>query len=374
MLSSLKPLDGVPTARTAAATDQGPHDFAARLRRAPGGGRIVESRPNPLFDTLRRRIGDPQAYERVVQKLKNYEKYFKAGGPVQRHLVTRYPGDVVRAIESMRIYSNMPAHKARRMAFTRRLTTMDDDTYTPEVNQAVLGNAQCLARTNAECVLPGNQVSLEMRSPFMRDDGKVVRPVILSVSAPDLGSPDQPEWPHYVNSDNRLREAPYRYSLETLWGHIFRSSAQHPDHRVVLSAFGMENFIKGLPPKEKGRARAIGADVFARSIKELQHRGIDVAFSDIEENGPFWTDVNRLLPEGSAIRWVGALPGRWMRNKDITVNSWDPIALVGNGCRIDNSFDGWLGRSSATSESHVLVCILYYEGVLGEVANIPVQH
>jgi hypothetical protein len=210
----------VPTAYATAATDQGPHDFAARLHMAAGHGRVVKPRPNPLFDTLQRRIGNPGAYERVVRKLRTYDNYFEAGGRVQRQLVARYPGEVVRSIKSMRIYSNMPAHKARRMAFTRRLTTMDDDTYTPEVNQAALGNAQCLARTNAECVLPGNQVSLEMRSPFTRDDGKVVRPVILSVSAPDLGSPDQPEWPHYVDSDNRLREAPYRHSLETLWGHI----------------------------------------------------------------------------------------------------------------------------------------------------------
>jgi hypothetical protein len=373
MPNSLKPLDGVPTAYATAATDQGPHDFAARLQAAPRSQHVVKPGPNPLFDALRRRIGDPQAYQRVVQKLKNYDKYFQADGRVQRQLVGRYPGEVVRSIESMRIYSNMPAHKARKMAFWRRLTTMDDDTYTPEVNQAVLGNAQCLARTNAECVLPGNQVSLEMRSPFMRDDGKVVRPVILSVSAPDLGSPDQPEWPHYVDNDNRLREAPYRHSLETLWGHILQSSAQHPDHRVVLSAFGMENFIKGLPPKEQRKARAIGADIFARSIKELQHRGIDVAFTDIEENGPFWTDVNRLLPEGSAIRCVGALPGRWMRNKDIMVNAWDPESLVGNGCKIDNSCDGWVGRRSTAHKTHATACDLYGEGVLGEVANIPVQ-
>jgi hypothetical protein len=372
--SLLKPLNSVSTAGVTALPGRESHDFAARLRAARRPQHVAKPGANPLLSTLQSRIHDPDAYARVEEKLKNYNKLFQARGPVQRRLFARNPGDVVKSIESMRIYSNMPAHKARRMAFTRCLTTMDWNTYTPDVNQAVLGNAQSLARTDAECILPGNQVSLEMRTPFMRADGKVARPVILSVSAPDLSQKGQPEWPHYVDGDDRLREAPYRHSLETPWGHIFKSSARHPDHRVVLSAFGMENFILGLPPKEQERARKIGAEVFARSIRELQGRGVDVAFTDVKKNGPFWTEVNRLLPERSAIRCVGALPGDWMRNKDIVVNAWDPESLVGNGCEIDNSCDGWVGRSSMTHEAHAAACSLYQSGVLREVANIPVEH
>jgi hypothetical protein len=373
-MCSLTSLDGVLPLGVTTAPDEAAGDFAARVRLAQRRQTVVKPDRNPLFDALRRRIGDPAAYARVERQLKNYNKYFQARGPVQRQLLARSPRDVVDSIESMLIYSNMPPHKARRMAFTRCLTTMDWNRYTPAVNLAVLGNAHSLARTNAECILPGNQVSLEMRSPFKRNDGRIVRPVILSLPAPDLSTLDQPEWPHYVDSRNRLREEPYRHALETLWGHIRSSSKRHPDHRVVLSAFGMVNFIKGLPPGEQERAKAHAAEIFARSIAELQGRGVEVAFTDVEEDAPFWTEVNRLLPERAAVPWVGTLPGRWLRNKDILVNAWDPESTVGNGCEIDNSIDGHIGRRSLTHEASSTACILYQNGVLDKVANIPVLH
>ncbi len=150
----------------------------------------------------------------------------------------------------MRIYSDMPAPDARRMAFTRCLMTLDPKRYNAKVNLAALGNARSLARTNDNCVEPGNQVSLEMRTPFMRSDGTIKHPIVLSVSAPDLSKPGQPEWKHYVDIGGRLREKEYRKSLQTLGSHILNSSRLNPRHRVVLSAFGMANFLGG--PVAKG--------------------------------------------------------------------------------------------------------------------------
>src|ERR1700709_1343809 len=104
----------------------------------------------------------------------------------------------------MPIYSDLPAAEARRMVFTRILTTMGGGRYTAAMSGAALGSSESYAPTNARCAERGNQASLEMRAPFLRGDGHIVRPTILSLSAPDLGGDRQPEWPHYVDPAGRL--------------------------------------------------------------------------------------------------------------------------------------------------------------------------
>jgi hypothetical protein len=34
------------------------------------------------------------------------------------------------------------------------------------------------------------------------------------------------------------------------------------------------------------------------------------------------------------------------------VNAWDPCSLVGNGCKVDDSMDGFVGRNSLVHEAH----------------------
>jgi hypothetical protein len=350
--------------------DPPPSVFQAAATR----GRLISGKTEAigkatLLGHLRRRLDNDPAYHKVAAQLNAYLAIFDARGPAQRRLFADHAPEVLTAIESMRIYSDLPADEARRMVFTRILTTMGGGKYTAAMSAAALGSSLSYARTNARCIKPGHQASLEMRTPFLREDGHIVRPTILSLSAPDLGGEQQPEWPHYVDPAGRLRAAPYRHAIETLWGHIDKSSARHPQHRVVLSAFGMMNFLNGLKPEERARAQTIGAEVFARRIRRLRQTGVEVVFTALDDNDPFWSKVNERLST-APLTCMGPLPGRWLRSRDLLVNAWDPESLVGNGCKIDNSMDGWVGRGSLVHESHAMACMLYKSDALKRIAHI----
>jgi hypothetical protein len=322
-----------------------------------------------LLAHLRWRLNNDPAYHKVAAQLDAYIATFDARGPAQHFLFANHAPEVITAIESMRIYSDLPAAEARHMVFTRILTTMGGGKYTAAMSRAALGSSASYARTNDRCVEPGNQASLEMQVPFLRADGHTVRPTVLSLSAPDLGGDRQPEWPHYVDPAGHLRATPYHHAIETLWGHIDKSSAQHPQHRVVLSAFGMMNFLNGLRPEERDHAQRVGAEVFARRIRCLRQRRVEVAFAALDANDPFWSKVNSRLSD-APVACTGSLPGRWLRSKDLLVNAWDPESLIGNGCDIDESMDGQVGRRSLAHESHATACMLYKAGALKRIKNI----
>jgi hypothetical protein len=46
------------------------------------------------------------------------------------------------------------------------------------------------------------------------------------------------------------------------------------------------------------------------------------------------------------------LPGTWITDKTMIVNARDPCSLVGNGCKLDDSNDGFIGRNSLAHEVH----------------------
>ncbi|MET0964117.1 MAG: hypothetical protein ABWY05_15070 [Noviherbaspirillum sp.] len=209
---------------------------------------------------------------------------------------------------------------------------------------------------------PGNQLSLSMRVPIRTVDGRVCRPVILSVSAPALDTPAQPEWKHYVKN-GKLDTAAYRTSFDTLAGRIKQCAAMpaNKEAQVVLSGFGLANFLAGLSRSDKSAAIKIGAEVMTQLIRDLRKGGVDVAYTDYSGASPPWPAVNAALGT-DGIKCLGSIPGNWIKDQQIIVNAWDPHALVGNGCAQDSSLDGYIGSNSLVHETHALACMLRANG------------
>jgi len=67
---------------------------------------------------------------------------------------------------------------------------------------------------------------------------------------------------------NKLRAAVPVYLTENI--PVIASAKANPEHKVVLSAFGMNNFIKGLNDNSHDRALAIGVANMQQLIMELR--------------------------------------------------------------------------------------------------------
>jgi hypothetical protein len=278
-------------------------------------------------------------------------------------------------IKTIKIYSDLNKTEAEKMAFMRDLVNIKGAReFDNKSNQSILGCEQSYISSNTKVRKPGNQVSVEMRAPFCNPKNKeVVSPILLSVSAPALDIKTQPEWNEYVDSKGKLIQKNFELALTKIASHVRACAHEHPDHRVVLSAFGMNNFIAGLTPDQQEVALAIGHKAYAQMIGELRASGKEVVFSDRDDTSPFWKDVNISLQalsssEAEPIAFVGSMPGDWMNNKDIIVNAWDPNSVIGNGCNEDRSFDGAVGTHSLCHYLHTLACAMFSH----ELFNAPV--
>ena len=304
------------------------------------------------------------AWPKVIASMDTYFSEFKSyRGPAQSRLLAADPAALARVVASIQLDTALPADEAARVAYERELVNMAmNRPFDEEINEKVLG-CKSSRMTNSEAAqTPGNQLSISMRVPILTVDGRTCNPVILSVSAPALDTAKQPEYPHYVK-DGQLDADAYRTAFQTLASHI-RQCAAMPENKgaqVVLSGFGLANFLAGLSSQERTKAIAIGAEVFIALIGELRADGVEVAYTDYSGSAPPWPQVNDALGN-NRLQCVGSIPGKWIKDQQIIVNAWDPHALVGNGCQQDNSLDGFIGRNSLVHEAHALACVLYVHG------------
>jgi hypothetical protein len=275
-----------------------------------------------------------------------------------------------KSIKSMHIYSSLPPATAKKMAYQRELVNIAMHAHFGEsANKEILGCKSSYAKRDKKVIEPGNQLSLEMQVPFIRRDGKRVEPILLSVSAPALDSKTQPEWGQYVDDTGALNKDAYRTALQTISSHIKDCAQRNQGHRVVLSAFGVANFLGGLSGGQKEIARNISAEIMADLIADLDQQRVKVAYANVGSDA-YWNNVNtRLAKDGQVqiekvAKFDGSIPGNWMTKEDIIVNAWDPHSVVGNGCKKDHSFDGYVGRSSLAHFVHSYACKLFSLGTL----------
>lgn len=310
--------------------------------------------------------------EDVLEKMAQYTKHFDPyRSEIQKTLYDLFRDKADLFMQDVQIFCAMPWEISQRVAFSRELCTRDGlNPFSCAVTEFILGNEAAEMRSSSEGCEPGNQLAFAMRVPMWSGMGdleclsaeEAVWILILSVCAPALDAKSQPEWKQYVDENGNLKEEAFALALSTISEQIIGCAKEHPDHKVVLSGFGMSNFINGLNEDSWLKAFAIGVANMQKLIRKLQEASIEMGYTDGEPGSKFWTAVQKGI--SVQIQYVGRVPGKWISGKVILVNAWDPCSVIGNGCVKDYSIDGFIGRSSLVHEAHVMLIRAFRAGML----------
>lgn len=306
--------------------------------------------------TVRRENALPYA---VNDGMHRYRQRFLDRSEAQGRLYSLFGNEEPHFASDLQAFCAMPAVFTQKMVFERELETREGRAhFSTDLNEAVLGNASAAMRDLLQARVPGNQLALLMRVPMWTGQGQprdiekefTANPLILSVCAPALDESDEPEWGGYVDPKGALKADAYMLAMATIAEQVVEAALRYPDHKVVLAAFGMNNYLSGLKDPARAEAFAIGVANMQALIAKLAGLNRVLGYTDGTQDSPFWEQVNRGLT--TAIGYEGRVPGTWITGKTMIVNAWDPCSLVGNGCKADNSMDGYVGRSSLVHEAH----------------------
>jgi hypothetical protein len=346
---------GRPTGEELAASG---HERSAAA--APGSGTVAHfpgaARQNHYTLTVRRENMHPFT---VAEGMDRYRQNFCHRSDAQIRLYNLFCYDEQHFASDLQAFCAMSAVDTQKMVFDRELETHYGYAHFPSnVNETVLGNARAAMRDLPQARVPGNQLALLMRTPMWTVHGtprdlekeSAASPLILSVCAPALDDADEPEWEEYVDRQGALKADAYTLAMATISEQIVEAALRYPDHKVVLSAFGMDNYIGHLQGEAKASACDIGVANMRALIARLQELKKPLGYTDRAQDLPFWQQVNQGLT--TAIGYEGKVPGTWINDKTMIVNAWDPCSLVGNGCKADDSMDGFVGRNSLVHEAH----------------------
>jgi hypothetical protein len=214
---------------------------------------------------------------------------------------------------------------------------------------------------------PGTQVSLAMDTQMRREDGTLVKIKTLTVSMPAMDNARQPEFSIYTDGktkrgDATLKPEEFTAATATIKKHIMQWVEDNkPCKRVVLSAIGAAEFLGMLNSTSKEEAREIIVSALAEVTKTLNAEDIPVGFCDLDDS--FCNRIAAKLTDGGKITYLGKLPRDpdkvdnpqdWLQNGDLLLIPGDASSLVGNGGRLDTSFEGYVGRNSTVSLQHAL--------------------
>lgn len=307
----------------------------------------------------------------ISDGMRRYRGTFTDRSAVQNELYRLFHADEAHFASDMEAFCAMPAEESRQMVFVRELETRYGRAhFSAQANETALGNARAAMRDLPQARLPGNQLALLMRVPMWTGEGSpsqirkdlVPRPLILSVCAPALDECDEPEWDQYVDSQGALKESAYKLAMETLSRQIVQAASACPGHEVVLSAFGMNNYISKLQTEARAKAYDIGVANMRSLIEMLRAQRVAISYTDKDSDTDFWKRVNQGL--AAPIGYAGKLPGAWVKDSVMIVNAWDPCSLVGNGCAKDFSMDGFVGRNSLVHEAHAHAILAWRNSLL----------
>lgn len=323
---------------------------------AAGAHFSAAARQNHYVLTVRQENALPYA---VNEGMHRYRQRFLDRSEAQSRLYALFGNEEAHFASDIQAFCAMPAACTQTVVFERELETRDGRAhFSSGVNEAVLGNARAAMRDLPQARMAGNQLALLMRVPMWTGQGQprdihravTASPLILSVCAPALDESDEPEWNEYVDSNGALRTKAYVLAMATIAEQIVDAASCYPDHKVVLCAFGMNNYLSGLTDDARAEAFATGVANMRALIEKLQELDKPLGYTDGAQDSPFWNEVNRGLM--TKIGYEGRVPGVWVTGKTMIVNAWDPCSLVGNGCKADDSMDGYVGRSSLVHEAH----------------------
>jgi hypothetical protein len=324
------------------------------------------------------------------------------------------PSEFTQEVESIRVISTLPSELANQVAFNRDIYHMPPYRSLENDNLTMMGTTGSAVRLGGGGENPyikaNAQVSILQLTTMMLDEGsgnKIVHLHVLSVSAPALDdtsiiftldengevNPDsvglkskaRPEMETYIDTSMTpptFNKENYKLAQDTIASHLLSTvDICNPD-RVVISAYGMNNFLSALdviderankPTCYKDTAQNIAAKSLAMAIKKLQDQGKEVCFSDVLAKNStskfasqvYWDKVNsglKLLnakPLTPVNGTNSALGADWAKKTDLVVNACDPDSVVGNELKLGRSFDAFFGCMSTANPVHIAASAQY---------------
>ncbi len=351
---------------------------------------------NKALDAMPKAMREHPNWTNVQNRMKAYLNHTtqiqgNAFDNLLKHLNASVEGNegqsLATLVESMEIHAKLDVDVARQLAFQRQIWNIaQSDRPDSGSNGQVTGWSNSLFNRTAaaarpghvpDILKPGNQLSLAMDTPMANGKGGYVDVTVLSVIAPALDSPDQPEFALYAKRDNNGIKAfyadNYAKSFDTIKHQVLTYARTHPDKmEFTLAGIGIGAYLNGLGDQTvKDQARKIAIGKLAELAYELRKMGKSVDFTD--RNDHALKDVNERLAAMKAteadgtlcqpIELAGSIPGNWITDNRVILNAWDSHSLVGNKLKNDPSLDGYIGRNSLVHLTHALRCAMEAEGV-----------
>lgn len=289
----------------------------------------------------------------LPQVLNTYKSWFAPQANVMnlRHYVQSQ--DFERHARTAKIYYNketLSINDALRIVFQREPTNiaMGDNQYKRGALQKLFGythgayNEPHLAKENGELFRNLPNTAAVYSETFLwnvpGNDGKQ-EIACLSIPAPALDSPRQPNYNYYVVNGS-LDSTKYRKEIHFLFQIIEKAVRDHSGSafqgkglkRVILSKLGQGAFLGALSLEDRQAANTIFVDELKAFLKTMGDLKIPIGICHAEE----WEDFLVFPPDILHIAQEG----------DLIVNAWDPHSAPGNGNDNDPSFDGALGKGS----------------------------
>lgn len=269
--------------------------------------------------------------------------------------------DSTNALSMISLISKKDKEVGARLAFEKNISPNTDKA----LSKAILGHSEGYAQRHPELLAGSSPVSTRTTVDMIRPDGSIVTPTVLCVSSPALGK-NGAELATYLLPDGRLNTDLYAKARQAITDQVIvnvRSlNANNERKRVVLSAAGMGEFIAGLSKEDAASATKLAAKEMADLITQLGKDKVSVVYTDKDDQGAFWRQVNEYLDEGARPAFVGALPGNWVDDNDLIVNSTSGFYQPGHGGQAGKSLDGQFG-DTLLFDAHMLRSIFHSVGL-----------
>ncbi len=297
---------------------------------------------------------------KLIQKF--YKECAPQPGSNRERLLRANTASLKDSVESLAVVS-LPGFKkeelADRLALEKNISPNTD----AALNKAIIGRSQGYAQRHPEILTGGSPVSTCATVAMMRPDGVIVSPKVACISSPALGK-NGAELAAYVQPGAHLDRALYLKARQAISRQITENVLRAgPSWRVILSAVGMGEFLSGLSKEDAAEATKIAAKEMATLIDQLTDKGVSVVYTDRDDQGSFWKQVNTQLKK--PVAFIGAVPGNWVEDKDLFINSTSNFYYPGHGGTAAKSLDGQFG-DTLLFDAHVLRSIFHSVGLKQE--------
>ena len=214
--------------------------------------------------------------------------------------------------------------------------------YDIEKLESILGNAQGAYQQSK----PGNlmpNIAVKCRTPVkIPSSGDIISVWVINLIGAAFDRPQQPDCQHFCR--NEVDNSSVSYLLKPFCRNVNLEELKVFYYKVWLKAFEAVNRD---PELTTLKVVGVGSNNFSPFCREQDF--MDWIQNPIIEKlkllfpGVIVEKLDYYIPQGFSTESADKL------DKTLFVNAWDPWSMAGNGNAMDNSLDGYWGRSSGIS-------------------------